>query len=493
MVGMKTLRDRRVLVVSVIALAFAWTWVWTRSSAVAPALTPVLTVDASQPGSSFARGAVGLSLETRELSSGRLTATHRRLVRLMRLLGPSVLRIGAGSVDFSWWTSRGEPPPAWARVTVIPGDLTRLRGLLSATGWRVLLGVDLGHFDPARAADEARHARSILGHHLLGIEIGNEPNDYGHEPPGLRPPTYGVGEYLGEAQAYRQALSAATPGLAVYGPALTEANSWLNQMGSTAQSFTALTQHYYPIKACVPAKLGEPLRPTAAELLSPAVRQREDEVLASLVNAGSLFARPTRIGETNSVACPGDAAASPGFAGALWALDWTLRAASSGATGVSFHGALGVCSVYRESPICASSDRGAQTGAVAAQPEYYGLLAARQLEVGRFVPTRLSAPLQPSVTTWATRAPDGTIRIVLDNLATAGSTQPLVISTAGYTVTQQTLSAPAFDASRGISLGGAEVTSAGRWRPKLARPSRGRRSVRIDLRPASAVIVTLRR
>ena len=124
----------------------------------------------------------------------------------MRLLGPSVLRVGGNSVDLSWWTSNGEPPPPWATSTVTPADLSALRGLLTATGWRVLLGVNLGHFEPSRAVDEARYAKRILGKSLLGIEIGNEPDDFGKKPK-LRAPTYSVGEYLQEADAYSQALS----------------------------------------------------------------------------------------------------------------------------------------------------------------------------------------------------------------------------------------------------------------------------------------------
>jgi hypothetical protein len=154
MVGIRTRRGRRVLAVFVIVSAAVCTWVWARSAASVPlAPTAVLRVDTSRPGDDFEVGAVGLSTEAEELSSGHLSADHPSLVRLMRLLGPAVLRIGGNSVDLSWWTSSGEPPPPWATNTVTPTDLRVLHGLLTATGWRVLLGVDLGHFEPARAAD----------------------------------------------------------------------------------------------------------------------------------------------------------------------------------------------------------------------------------------------------------------------------------------------------------------------------------------------------
>jgi hypothetical protein len=487
-------QGRRVLAAFVVVLAAACAWAWAQSSATVPlAPTAVLRVDTSRPGRVFDPGTVGLSTETAELKTDHFSAAHYPLVRLMRLLGPSVLRIGGGSVDLSWWTSSGEPPPPWATNTVTPADLSALHGLLVATGWRVLLGVDLGHFEPARVADEARYAKEILGKSLLGIEIGNEPNAYGDKNRKviLRSSTYGVGEYLREAEAYGQALSAAAPGVAIYGPALSGIR-WLTEMGAAAHIFADLTQHYYPTSTCPEASPSEE-PPTAEGLLSPRVRQQEDEILEALAQAGAVAGRPTRIGETNSAACQGGASASPTLASALWAMDWVLRAAGAGVTGLNFHGGFGACEKSSESPICALNHEAAIAGALRPQPEYYGLLAATRLEGGRFVPTSLTAPDQlPNVTTWATLAPDGTVRIAIDNLATAGLAQPVSIAVSGYTATEEPLAGPSAEASSGIALGGVPVTAQGRWQPKPAKPSNTHRSVRVIVRPASAVIVTLR-
>jgi hypothetical protein len=497
MAGIDMPRGRRMLAVFVVVLAAACAWAWARSAATVP-LAPlaILRVDTSRPGNEFAPGAVGLSTEAWELGSGRLSAGHADLARLMWLLGPSVLRIGGGSVDSSWWTSTGEPPPPWATNTVTPADLSALRGLLRAAGWRVLLGVDLGHFEPARVADEARYAKEILGRSLLGIEIGNEPNGYSDKNRKviLRPSTYGVGEYVREAEAYVQALSVATPGLAVYGPALSQTR-WLIQMGASASMFTEITQHYYPTVTCSGGLSDVTVQqPTVTELLSPAVRQQEDETLNTLTEVRALTGRPIRIGETGNGPCDGHSSASPTYTSALWALDWALRAASSGVQGLNFHGHLGVCGSHNQSPICAPSNEAAQAGDVIAQPEYYGLLAARQLEGGKFVPTRLIAPGPlPNLTTWATVAPGGTVRIAIDNLATSGLSQPVSIPMSGYTATEEPLAGPSVEARSDVALGGAPVTGNGQWRSKPAMLSDSGHSFRVILRPASAVIVTLRR
>jgi hypothetical protein len=484
----------RVVGVFAASLAATSTVACARSVATVPPMsTVVLTVDTSQPGGEFAPGSVGLSLGAQELSSGYLNARHHRLVRLMRLLGPSILRVGANSVDLSWWTSNHEPPPRWATNTVTPTDLMALRRLLTATGWRLLLGVNFGHFEPTRAVDETRYAQKILGPELLGIEIGNEPDEFSNPRNGLRPPTYDVSEYLSEAEDYRQALGTTTPRVAIYGPA-TGGTRWLTAMGAAAGVFTELTQHYYATSTCPNVSPSAAIPPaTAAGLLSPEVRQQENDVLDALSKAGDVTGRPTRIGETNDVSCDGSVSTSSVFASALWSLDWVLRAASSGVTGLSFHGWLGGCGVGSYSPICVSGDAAqASAGDVTAQPEYYGLLAASQLEGGRFVPIRMAASAQlPNITTWATLAPGGTVRIVIDDLAISGATQTISVPTAGYTATEEPLVAPSVEARGGITLGAASVTTQGRWIRKAQSAPAVRDSIRVVIRPASAIIVNL--
>lgn len=480
------------LVICTVLLVAACACMFAQSDATGASTSDaVLRLYLKRPGDEFGAGAVGLSTETRELSTGRLSARHASLVRLMRLLGPSVLRIGGNSVDASWWSSTGEPPPSWASATVTPADLSALGGLLTQTGWRVLLGVDLGHFDPSRAASEARDAREILGAKLMGVEVGNEPDAFGDEEVDLRASSYSVGEYLREAEAYRRAIRESAPGVAIYGPA-TARTGWLTGIGAAAHMFSGITQHYYPTSTCPSAPASRP-EPTAGGLLSLAVRQNENEVLAALAQAGTVAGRSARIGETNGVACTSSPSASPTLASALWAFDWALRASASGVTGLNFHGELGVCNPYSPSPICVPSAVRSRATEVTAQPEYYGLLAASRLEGGRFVPAHLAAPEPlPNITTWATLASDGSVTIAIDDLATSGVAQPVSIPTSGYRTTEEILAAPSAEAKSGVTFGNASVTSAGVWRPV---PERSRRHRVLDLivRPASAVIVSLRR
>jgi hypothetical protein len=460
----------------------------------------VLHMQRGDRGNEFEPGAIGLSIEAQELAGSGLSAHDSSLVELMRLLGPGVLRIGGDSLDESWWTSQNEPAPAWATSTITPADLGRLRELLEAAGWRAILGVNLGHFDPARAAGEALVAEHVLGPHLLGLEIGNEPSNYGNPDIGLRSSSYSVGEYLHELAAYSTAIRSAVPGIALYGPDLGSFAplSWLQAVASDkGASFTSLDVHYYPTHysvakgACAAAPM-----PSPGELLSPEVREAENEALKSIHEAGQVAHLPTRISETNdSSSCdlPGAPSISPVFASALWSLDWALRAASAGVAGINFHGNFGRCIPEAFTPVCEPRHVAAARAAVTARPEYYGLLAARELEGGRFVPTHLSSSGSlPNLTSYATVGSSGTIRIAIDNMALEGPAETVSIPASGYTASYQVLAGPSLTARSEITLAHAGLTAAGQWHPRRMSPSRVGRWFRVMVQPASAVIVKLK-
>jgi hypothetical protein len=470
----------------------------TRYPAKSAAQPVILAVEPTRPGKSFAPGAVGLSLETEELATADLSGGHRSLVALMRKLGPGVLRFGGNSLDRSWWTSDSEASPAWATSAITPADLTILHKLLVATGWHVILGVNLGHFDPVRAANEARVAKRILGSRLLGLEIGNEPNDYGDPRVKLRPSSYDVSEYLEELGIYKAAIQGAVPGMRLYGPDL-YSQAWLSATAADKNKpFAAITMHYYPISYSVPRGPceGTPV-PTALELLSPQVRERENIVVQALVRAGEIAHSETRITETNNTgSCDvaGGPATSPVFASALWSFDWVLRAASAGVSGLNFHGYLGRCFPNTFSPICAPSDTAEARGQVTAQPEYYGLLAARQLEGGRFVPIRVVAQgIGSDLTAYATTHRGGVLTIAIDNFE-AEATRPasILLRVTGYRkVTEEHLSGPSTSAMDHVTFGRASIDASGARRSTDAKSGEAGGGFRITLGPSSATVITL--
>jgi hypothetical protein len=460
----------------------------------------ILTVAPTQPGKQFSLGAVGLSIETEELATRDrdLSTNHNSLIALMRLLGPGVLRVGGNSLDYSWWTSNHEPPPAWATRVITPAALVSLREFLKATDWRAILGVDFGHFNPARAADEARMAQRILGSRLLGVEIGNEPHGYSAPSINLRGDAYSVNAYLKEVSAYSAAIHATSPTIPLYGPDLS-ALSWITAIASAPRMpFAVLTGHYYPTQYNLPSAVCNATAvPSALDLLSPQVRQEENTWLEMLVTAGQLAHRPIRISETNTTAsCDlgGGPDTGPVFASALWSLDWILRSASAGVTGLNFHGYFGLCAPSSYSPICAPSNVAEARGQVTARPEFYGLLAARQLEGGRFVPVAIEGQsASGDLTAYATVHPHNVITLAIENFSTDGSAST-ILKVRGYKkATSESLVAPSTSAASHVTFGHAAFNTVGMLRPKSTKVPGSDGGFPLELAPSSAMIVTLQR
>jgi hypothetical protein len=460
-----------------------------------PTRRAVLKVEAGRPGTAFAQGAIGLSIEADELATSDLSANHRSLVALMRLLGPAVLRLGGNSVDYAWWTTNHEAPPAWARSVITPSDLTALRDLMIATGWRAILGVEFSRLEPARAASEARVAERILGSRLLGLEIGNEPDGYGNGY--LRPRSYNATGYLENLAVYGAAIRSVVPNLPLYGPDLAF-QAWLPAIAADKGDwFTEITQHFYPTSYSVPKGTCKGTSvPTARELLSPGVREGETAVLRSLLSDGEVAHRSTRISETNATgSCDmnGGPHTSSVFASALWSLDWSLRAASAGVAGLNFHGYFGRCEPYVGSPICAPGDAAEAGGLVIGRPEFYGLLAARQLEGGRFIPVQIEGQnALENITAYASIQPHGQITLAIDNLA-PGATSIRVEAPGFGQATRTRLTAPSLGATSGIRFGGASVSASAELRPRREKLHRTRAEFHVALAPNSAVIISLRR
>jgi hypothetical protein len=459
-----------------------------------------VTVDVNtrHHGRNFASGAVGLSIEADDLVSRYFSAKSRSLVTLMRLLGPGVLRLGGNSLDYSWWTSQNEQPPAWAKSVVTPLDLIRLRGLLLAAHWRVILGVDLGHFDPDRAANEALVAKRILGARLLGIEIGNEPNNYANPVVKLRSSTYDASDYLTELSDYSRAISASAGAIPLYGPDLFSPE-WMRLIASsTYRPFAVLSWHYYPTAYSIALGACESTpTPTALGLLSLQDRERESAVLREIARDGQIAHRATAISETNTTSsCDVDGGpdTSPVFASALWSLDWVLRAASAGVTRLNFHGYFGLCSPSTFSPVCAPSDAAATHGQVVARPEYYGLLAARKLEGGHFLPVNiLETNASGNLTVYATAHPGGVITLAIENFTTS-SVIPLILRVPGYVeASEESLTSPSINATKNITLGGSSFSAAGTIKSTTATIPKLRSDFRFDIGPASAMIISVRR
>jgi hypothetical protein len=445
----------------------------------------VVTVNPALAGPRIDGRFLGFSVE---MSAARRLASYANrgnLVALMRSLGPGVLRLGGISADLDTaFVPPGGVRPPWAHDVVSAADLDGIALLLRKTGWKAILTVNLGRFDPVRAAQQVAAARQRLGPDLIGIQVGNEPDNYAAQYE-LRDASWGASPHVAEVHEYRRVIAAAAPGIPILGPDLA---SW-NQLGWLASFADAvrprfLTAHYYPLPSCTES-------PSLRALSSPRTRQDQARVLKSLASVARASGLPLRLTETNSGPCGGQQGVSDSPTSALWVVDYLLSVARAGISGVNLHGGPGRCMSY--SPMCTRSDAHARRGQVTVRPIWYGLLLTRRLVGDRLVSANVRSG-RSDITVTALRSRSGVLHVVAVNYGRRANATSLVLQAPRRYKTGRILRLQTRpSATRPVTLGGTAVRADGTWRP-AAEPPVVRRggAFRFQLRGGSAVLVTLR-
>ncbi len=461
----------------------------------------VVTVDVAHPGAVLATDFLGLSFEASVLGSDLFDPDRSNLRALMLDLGVGRLRFGGNSVDrvAAWTAVPAAPLPPWAHSRVTPADLARVGALAAATGWKVDLGLTLGHPDPAAAADEAATAVRLIGKGLGSVQVGNEPDLLGN----VRA-AYAEAGYRADVAAYRASIAAVAPGAGISGPDTALPARLASYGADDGASLVSLSQHFYPLTRCGGRT------PTIDQLLSAATLNSEVRLADTTVGAGRTLGAPVRLDETNSVSCGGQDGVSNTLAAALWMVEYLVTVAQRGVNGVGIQGGLAACRGY--TPLCVPGAKGpaagtapgidpvadASLGAAASldgrlvvQPDFYGLLLVHELEGGRWLPCRTNQP----TAAWeaAVKMPDGAVRVVIIN-PSPGATADIIVRTPGRDGrgSVQWLTGPSLGATSGVNLGGAEVGADGTWTPRpdnvLARSADG---VHVQVPAATAALVTV--
>jgi hypothetical protein len=461
----------------------------------------VVTVDVAHPGAVLPTDFVGLSFEASVLGSDLFDPGRSNLPALMGDLGTGRLRFGGNSVDrvVAWTAGPAAPLPPWAHSQVTPADLARLGALAAATGWKVDLGLTLGHPDSAAAADEAVTAVRRIGKGLGTVQVGNEPDLLGNVRPG-----YTEAGYRADVADYQASIAAVVPGTAMSGPdtALPARLASYGADEGTAVAF--LTQHFYPLTRC------DGRRPTIDQLLSPSTLDAEARLAHTTVAAGRALGLPVRLDETNSVSCGGQDGVSNTLASSFWVIEYLVTVAQHGVSGVGIQGGLASCRGY--TPLCVPGAEGAATGTgpgidpvadaslgaaasrdgrLAAQPDFYGLILVHELEGGQWLPCAISQ----STPAWlaAVKMADGAVRVVIVNPSPSAAANITVRGLShGGRASLQWLTGPSLGATTGVSLGGAQVGVDGTWTPLTDTPLAGSADgVHVHLPAATAALLTI--
>lgn len=444
---------------------------------------------AGHPGPAVPSDFLGLSFEVGSLARIADYGGEGDLVALLRSLGVGVLRFGGVTADEDIaWSDEDAPRPPWASGVLEASSLGRLAGLASESGWRVLLTLGLGHFEPQAAAREAAAAKAALGESLEAIELGNEPDSYATHD--LRAQPWTPVQYEEQIDVYRGAIEALAPGIPLAGPD-TSGSSAYEQWGLSEAIYqrpALLTGHHYPLSC------SEQPSPTIARLLSPPIRALEEASLRRYTRIAREGEVPFRMDETNTVSCGGVAGISDTFASALWAVNFLAKAMSMGVAGINLEGNPSNCEGY--TPVCAPTPEALATGALQAQPEWYALLLARELIGERPLRTLVRPADRPNVEADVFLAADGTLKFELVDDDPAGSRPVAVhlhVGGAYHGASILSLSAPSASALTGVRLGGREVAPDGTWTApaRLPRAANRRGVITVQLAPSSAALATV--
>ncbi|MDP9819033.1 glycosyl hydrolase family 79 C-terminal domain-containing protein [Spirilliplanes yamanashiensis] len=455
--------------------------------------TASVVVDFTKAGGPLPADLVGLSFEMRELGIGNLDARKGNMVQLFKTLGPSNVRIAGNTLDRDGiWLPEGrampQPHPEWLQHVVTRSDIERLDDFLDATDWKTEIGINLGRWDAAAAADQAKVMTRVLGKRLVAAECGNEPDQWVGK--GFRPAGFSYADYLKDFQACAAAVGPAIP---LAGPDAAAPNSvWAANLARDANDrLSQVMLHQYAM---------DPTG-TMERLLSRDTYDKQLRTITPNLDAAKALGIPLRLDETNSAWGGGIDGVSNKHGSALWALDYSLQLGQAGVAGLNFHGGLGVCDqpiwngkwqIY--TPICAASKAGELAQIYKVMPIYYGLWMARQLGSGHFLPVTLTT--DRNVTAYAVKGRDGRLRLaVISKEDPSAGPVAVSVSVGGRNRAAQVIRMTGSSlAGVDTAVQGATVDHLGRLKPGPADrvPVRSG-ALTVELAAGSAAVVTLDR
>jgi Glycosyl hydrolase family 79 C-terminal beta domain len=467
-----------------------------------PTRASVLTVGSAPVGHPIPSSFVGLSIEfpaLEQYAGNNPDAVNPILLTLIRNLAPGqrpVLRVGGDSTDWAWWPVPHMAKPLGIRYVLTPRWVRTTHTIVKALNAQLILGINLEADSTRLAAVEARELVDGIGPGSIeALELGNEPELYGafgwYTPKGGRPVHgrprgYDIESFTRDFSRFAPVL----PRLPLAGPT-TGAPAWVSGLAPFLDAeprVRVATLHLYPLQHCG-VKPSSPVYPTIPHLLLPSSTLGLAQRVARYVAIAHARGVALRIDEMNSVSCGATPSVSQTFAASLWSVNALFALARVGVDGVNIHTYPGL-----KHELFRFTDTG-HTWKGLVDPEYYGMLMFAQAAPAGARLLSLAGSAGSHVAAWATRAPDGQIRVVLIN-DSAGQRAVTVRVPAGSGVAAlERLQAPSVHARTGVTLGGrtfGAATTTGQLAapvPDSVTPTGGGYSV--SLPATSAAMLTL--
>jgi hypothetical protein len=446
-----------------------------RAAVTQPALPATLSLQsASVP---IPRSFFGLSVEYNELPTYEAEgATFDRLISLIHPEDGShmLIRLGGKSADHFWWNATANPLPRGVFM-LDQAWINQFATLVDQEHLQVMLDLNLAVHSSTMAVQFANAVkRALPANSLVGLEIGNEPDEYWRQPwlakqvissssRNLGPNwtvNYNATDYRRDYSLYAHALNQSFPGLPLGGPDIISAKpQWLSAVENLGPEDPAfLTIHRYASSNCWP--VDSPWYPTISRLLNTAASAGLARTVLGAVAFAHERNQQLRLTEVNSISCGGNTGVADSFATALWAPDTLFSMVEAGANGVSWH----IRPNQPNSPFHPTP-----TG-IQPLPELYGLAMFSQMTRpgARIVASALTGPSALNLRAWVVRFPGG-IRVLLINKGGRAANVTMKLGPAGAAYVKRLL-APAIGSATGVTFAGRTIGPDGRWHGKEVSP-----------------------
>jgi hypothetical protein len=447
-------------------------------------VTANVTVNPSSIKGNVGQGFAGFSMEKTHITNSSLTGSNANLIALFKLVGPTSLRIGANDVDRCSWAPTTKPggggPPYGFSVGTAMVD--QLADFLTATGAKIIYGVNFFANNVSNTTAEVTYAASKLGSSVSGFELGNEINKYG---------TWAAQKT--EWENFGTSITGAAPSALLIGPACTSGGASTfttpfaaDESAKFGAKLTLLTHHYYAGGAGSTNATVSTLQTVKTDIAS----------IGSVVDTAvtkNKIPNGWRMGEANTFSGHGQMGVSDTLIAGLWSLDFMFVNALNGASGVNFHGGEtgmdGTKPFYYE-PIMEND--GAVVGVM---PVYYGMLLFYLAGQGQVLDTTVtSGDANLNAYTIDYKA-DGSKSVVLVNKNGSTGVQATInlgsaVTSASAIYLQGTPAGSLNAPSNAVTLAGAAVSPAGVWnRGAPFTQSTSGNTVSVFVPPATAALV----
>jgi hypothetical protein len=399
---------------------------------------------------------------------------------VLRQIINNITQYGSDSISYKI-TAYDQYPASSATYVPTSADVSALNQLYADTGTTFFVGVNLAADSTSIADTQTQAFASMMTPgSLVGIEIGNEPDNY--TPAGYRPnPYYFLEDYANIEPGVLTALQAyQASNVKIIGPAWGEPKSLTGGIGNVvndsgnaiaignylsqeSSNLALVTQHAYTDQC---TSLNRTSPPSDYLLQSAAQNCATSTYVLAGVAPSHALGLKYRLDEMNSITGGGLSGISNTFQAALWIADECARLARGGVDGINIFG--DTKTQYYTMFTFNQATSGALTTYTLNYilPQYYGVLMFQQATQNKaqFLPITSAATGNQVIYGWLDAS--NTIRVLILNKDESGSGTVSLTLPPGYgsgTITRLLESvpnaSPAYQSTSGVTLGGQSFDS----------------------------------